>query len=87
MALVQSDESYGADTDKKAATEAGYGVSDSSSDQTSLTEGKTFLTAGLKDAYVPIEKYEGRHRWDPDFEWTDEEEKKIVRRVCLRQSD
>jgi hypothetical protein len=26
-------------------------------------------------------KYEGRHRFDPDYTWTEEEEKKLVRRV------
>ena len=31
--------------------------------------------------YKPIPTYEGIHRWDPDFEWTEEEEKKIVRKV------
>lgn len=34
--------------------------------------------------YKPIPEYEGIHRWDPDFEWTDEEEKAVVRKVrCL----
>lgn len=31
--------------------------------------------------YKPISTYEGIHRWDPDFEWTEEEEKKVVRKV------
>ena len=31
--------------------------------------------------YKPIETYEGIHRWDPEFEWEEEEEKKIVRTV------
>ena len=31
--------------------------------------------------YRPIDTYEGLHRWDPDFEWEEEEEKKIVRKV------
>jgi hypothetical protein len=84
MASAQADDSYEADIDRKVATEAGtYNLPDSSSDKTSLSEGKTFLTAGLKDAYVPIDKYEGRHRWDPDFQWTEEEERKIVRRVRI----
>lgn len=33
--------------------------------------------------YKPIDTYEGIHRWDPDFEWSPEEEKKIVRKVRL----
>lgn len=32
--------------------------------------------------YEPISKYEGLHRWDPNAEWTEKEEKKLVRRVC-----
>jgi hypothetical protein len=31
--------------------------------------------------YKPIDTYEGLHRWDPDFEWTEEEERRIVRKV------
>lgn len=33
--------------------------------------------------YRPIDSYEGLHRWDPEFEWTEDEEKKIVRKVIL----
>jgi hypothetical protein len=31
--------------------------------------------------YKPIDTYEGIHRWDPEFEWEEWEEKKIVRKV------
>jgi hypothetical protein len=31
--------------------------------------------------YRPIDTYEGLHRWDPHFEWTEEEERKIVWKV------
>jgi hypothetical protein len=31
--------------------------------------------------YKPIPTYEGIHRWDPDFEWTEEEEKRLIRKV------
>ena len=31
--------------------------------------------------YEPIEKYEGRHRFDPNATWSEEEERKLVRRV------
>ena len=34
--------------------------------------------------YKPIDTYEGIHRWDPDFEWEEEEEKKIVRKVTTK---
>lgn len=36
---------------------------------------------GLSKFYVPIDTYEGRHRYDPTAQWSAEEEKKLVRRV------
>lgn len=33
------------------------------------------------ELYEPIPEYEGRHRYDPTAEWTEKEEKKLVRRV------
>ena len=35
------------------------------------------------DIYKPIEKYEGRHRFDPRAVWSISEEKKLVRRVSV----
>jgi hypothetical protein len=54
---------------------------DSSSSRTSIKEYRTFLTEGLDDFHVPIDKYEGRHRYDPEFCWEEHEEKKLVRKV------
>lgn len=34
--------------------------------------------------YKPIPEYEGYHRWDPEFEWTEEEEKAVVKKVRLQ---
>ncbi|KAL4926983.1 putative transporter [Aspergillus undulatus] len=34
--------------------------------------------------YKPIPEYEGIHRWDPEFDWTEEEEKRLVRKVDWR---
>lgn len=43
---------------------------------------KAFDTdSNLEEYYKPIEKYEGYHRYDPDYSWTYEEEKSIVRKV------
>ena len=42
----------------------------------------TFETSGNESFFVPIEKYEGRHRYDPTFEWEPLEERKLVRKVC-----
>lgn len=35
----------------------------------------------LQNFYKPIERYEGYHRYDPDYTWSEEDEKKIVRKV------
>jgi hypothetical protein len=46
----------------------------------------TFAAHGLRqDNYRPIDTYEGLHRYDPDFEWKPEEEKKLVRKVRARR--
>ncbi|KAF4303855.1 putative phthalate transporter [Botryosphaeria dothidea] len=44
----------------------------------------TFATAGLDKYYRPVEGYEGLHRYDPDFEWEPEEERRIVRKIDKR---
>lgn len=41
----------------------------------------TFDIADDARHYKPISTYEGLHRWDPEFEWEPQEEKKLVRRV------
>jgi hypothetical protein len=56
-------------------------VDERSSTNSGISEQKTFLTAGLEDYYVPIDSYEGRHRFDTKFQWTEDEEKKLVRKV------
>lgn len=44
-------------------------------DESVFSDGRT------ADVYTPIEKYEGRHRFDPKATWTEEEEIALVRRV------
>lgn len=44
----------------------------------------TFETFGNETFYTPIEDYEGKHRYDPTFEWEPKEEKKLVRKLDLR---
>lgn len=41
----------------------------------------TFDSDSLGEFHKPIDTYEGIHRYDPDFEWTPAEEKKLVRKV------
>ncbi|KAF6221656.1 hypothetical protein HO133_001624 [Letharia lupina] len=51
-------------------------------------DGNVFSDPRAVDIYKPIEKYGGRHRLDLHATWSDEEEKKLVRRldwkICLR---
>jgi hypothetical protein len=49
---------------------------------TQLVEGTFDATEG-HHFYRPIDSYEGLHRWDPDFQWTEQEEKRIVRMVRI----
>lgn len=44
--------------------------------------GTTFAADGLRqDTYRPVDTYEGIHRFDPEFRWEPEEERKIVRKA------
>ena len=38
----------------------------------------------LERYYVPIDTYEGRHRYDPKATWSKEEESALIRRLDLR---
>ncbi|KAB8258388.1 major facilitator superfamily domain-containing protein [Aspergillus pseudonomiae] len=48
-----------------------------------ISEG-AFDTSEDPRYYKPIDDYEGIHRWDPDFEWGEQEEKKLIRKIDLR---
>ena len=41
----------------------------------------TFDNDSMESFYKPIDEYEGRHRYDPEFEWDPKDEKRIVRKV------
>lgn len=47
---------------------------------------EAFLSQGLSEHYTPIDSYEGRHRYDPKFQWTVQEEAKLVRKVRNEKS-
>lgn len=40
-----------------------------------------FDTTEDPEIYRPISTYEGIHRWDPHFQWNDDEEKSLIRKV------
>ncbi|KAI9690820.1 MAG: hypothetical protein M1822_008439 [Bathelium mastoideum] len=48
------------------------------------SQGATFASEDLRGFSKPIDSYEGRHRWDPEFEWDEKEEKRLVRKIDLR---
>jgi hypothetical protein len=43
--------------------------------------GSVFDDSKAAELYRPVAKYEGRHRFDPNATWTEEEERKLVRTV------
>ncbi|TVY42563.1 putative transporter [Lachnellula subtilissima] len=49
--------------------------------------GSVFDDSKAAELYQPVEKYEGRHRFDPSATWSEEEERKLIRsldwRICL----
>ena len=45
----------------------------------------TFVSQGLPEFYKPSAKWEGLHRFDPDYTWEAAEEKKLVRKVRERR--
>jgi hypothetical protein len=45
--------------------------------------GSVFDDTDAKLFYAPVEKYEGRHRFDPDATWTPEEEHRLLKTVGL----
>lgn len=66
---------------QKDSPEASVLESDQESQQTQGYGNGTFQVKEGHEFYRPIDSYEGIHRWDPEFEWTEEEERKIVRKV------
>ncbi len=46
--------------------------------------GEAFAAGGETRYYEPIDSYESKHRWDPTAEWTEKEERQIVRKLDLR---
>ncbi|KAI4217421.1 MAG: hypothetical protein LQ351_000016 [Letrouitia transgressa] len=53
-------------------------------DDDATADESVFSNAKAYDIYKPIEKYEGRHRFDLNATWSEDEEKKLVRRLDLR---
>ncbi|KAL4893685.1 major facilitator superfamily domain-containing protein [Aspergillus ambiguus] len=75
-----------------STSETDVSPSESVLDASSQERQKTYLHVGestfesTEDArfYRPIDSYEGIHRWDPEFDWSEKEEQKIVRKIDAR---
>ena len=52
-----------------------------SSDINSTQHKGTFETISDASFYSPIQQYEGKHRYDPRFQWEPKEERRLVRKV------
>ncbi|KAI1849709.1 hypothetical protein JX266_004658 [Neoarthrinium moseri] len=44
----------------------------------------TFADGGHNKFYAPIGKYEGAHRYDPNVQWSDLEEKQLIRKLDFK---
>ena len=55
---------------------------DTGSEAENTIQGTVFSDPREAELYEPIEKYEGKHRFDPHATWSDEEERNLVRRVA-----
>ncbi|KAF6826848.1 phthalate transporter [Colletotrichum plurivorum] len=51
------------------------------SDSKQGSSAEVWAVGGSAQLYEPIPEYEGRHRYDPTAEWSEKEEKKLVRRL------
>lgn len=82
--LVEADEVV-IPTDNKGIDASDAGSTSGLSDTHKQAVGTVYAAGGYTKHYAPIASYEGRHRWDPNAQWTDQEEKKLVRRVSHSQ--
>ncbi|OJJ48204.1 hypothetical protein ASPZODRAFT_23860 [Penicilliopsis zonata CBS 506.65] len=80
-------------SDPKDSKAVGLTLEESSRSSFSTSEGYGWLQSADASAfdtsedaryYKPIPTYEGIHRWDPEFEWSEKEEKDIVRKIDWR---
>lgn len=66
---------------------SGYSTTASSSETklgaTEKLGRNVYETDEAKDIYKPIEGYEGAHRFDPGYQWTPEEEERLVKIVSF----
>ena len=76
-----TDQSYVPSQAQKSESSLTSSQEDNELGQDNNIQGSVFSDSRAKEFYKPIEKYEGRHRFDMHATWSDEEEKRLVRRV------
>jgi hypothetical protein len=69
------------DADSVAPSSSGSVNEDTEAGAANNIHGGVFDDSRAAEFYKPIEKYEGKHRFDPHATWTAEEERKLVRSV------
>ncbi|KAB5585756.1 major facilitator superfamily domain-containing protein [Coniochaeta sp. 2T2.1] len=66
------------DDEKKVVADS---IGSDSDDSHQYVSGEVFAQGGQHQYYEPIAEYEGRHRYDPAAQWTEAEEKRLIRRL------
>lgn len=69
-------------SDVKNLKSAQGSISSKSLESHNFGSGAVFAEGTHLQYHEPIAEYEGRHRYDPTAQWTEAEEKKLVRKVC-----
>lgn len=73
------------ETREKADIELGQSAGSSAADLKGLvTDPNPFADPDLAVYLEPIKEYEGYHRFDPKATWTEQEERRIVRKIDFR---
>ena len=78
--LLEEDEVKGSVEDEsKRSLESGF----DESDLLHSKYGEAISNSVLRQIYGPVDSYEGLHRYDSDFKWSKDEERRVVRKVSL----
>ncbi|KAK3721708.1 hypothetical protein LTR37_002873 [Vermiconidia calcicola] len=79
--LLEEDEVKGSVEDEsKRSLESGF----DESDLLHTKYGEAISNSALRQIYRPVDSYEGLHRYDSDFKWSKDEERRVVRKIDWR---
>ncbi|PGH17219.1 hypothetical protein AJ80_04928 [Polytolypa hystricis UAMH7299] len=82
--IGSDDNAHTKDSALKSSGSEDRGYISSGSLEQGETVDTTFDAYSDPAQYKPMPQYEGLHRWDPDFQWEEHEEKAVVRKIDLR---